>query len=99
VAAKYLNDSSPKNKHWAIYAQIFDITEINLMEKQLLYLLDYDLRFDEEEACAVFNPFFRPSSPQVAFASTRKLAVSKVTEASKVRAQAQLPYSSSNIRE
>ncbi|KAI0034389.1 hypothetical protein K488DRAFT_36424, partial [Vararia minispora EC-137] len=57
VAAKYLNDSSPKNKHWAVYARIFDITEINLMEKQLLYLLDYDFRFDEDEACSVFRPF------------------------------------------
>ncbi|KAI0318089.1 hypothetical protein OF83DRAFT_1057408, partial [Amylostereum chailletii] len=57
VAAKYLNDSSPKNKHWAAYARIFDIAEINLMEKQLLFLLDYDLRFDEEEACSFFAPF------------------------------------------
>ncbi|ETW84417.1 hypothetical protein HETIRDRAFT_314413, partial [Heterobasidion irregulare TC 32-1] len=57
VAAKYLNDSSPKNKHWAAYARIFDIAEINLMEKQLLFLLDYDLRFDEAEACAFFAPF------------------------------------------
>ncbi|KZV61797.1 hypothetical protein PENSPDRAFT_592339, partial [Peniophora sp. CONT] len=57
VAAKYLNDSSPKNKHWAIYAQLFDINEINLMEKQLLFLLDYELRFDENEALAAFEPF------------------------------------------
>ncbi|TFY77921.1 hypothetical protein EWM64_g6093, partial [Hericium alpestre] len=57
VAAKYLNDSSPKNKHWAAYARIFDISEINLMEKQLLFLLDYDLRFDEHDACTHFAPF------------------------------------------
>lgn len=51
VAAKYLNDSSPKNKHWARYADIlnFSQSEINLMEKQLLYLLDYDLAVTEEE--------------------------------------------------
>ncbi|KAF9040669.1 hypothetical protein BJ165DRAFT_1350354, partial [Panaeolus papilionaceus] len=57
VTAKYLNDSSPKNCHWANYAIFFDVAEINLMEKQLLYLLDYDLRFDEEQACTHFAPF------------------------------------------
>ncbi|KAI0269436.1 cyclin-domain-containing protein, partial [Gloeopeniophorella convolvens] len=57
VAAKYLNDSSPKNMHWENFADIFDLAEINLMEKQLLFLLDYDLRFDEPEACRHFEPF------------------------------------------
>ena len=90
MAAKYLNDSSPKNKHWAIYARLFDISEINLMEKQLLFLLDYELRFDENEALAAFEPFL-PMPPAANSASTRQKAVSKVTEASKARAQAQLP--------
>jgi hypothetical protein len=49
VAAKYLNDSSPKNKHWCRYAQMFSQAEINLMEKQLLYLMDYDLAINEAE--------------------------------------------------
>jgi PHO85 cyclin-1 len=49
VAAKYLNDSSPKNKHWCRYAQMFSQAEINLMEKQLLYLMDYDLAITEGE--------------------------------------------------
>ncbi|TXT15663.1 hypothetical protein VHUM_00166 [Vanrija humicola] len=48
-AAKYLNDSSPKNKHWCRYAQMFSQAEINLMEKQLLYLLDYNLAITEDE--------------------------------------------------
>lgn len=59
VAAKYLNDSSPKNKHWTKYAALFSQAEVNLMEKQLLYLLDYDLRIEEEELMAHFAPFFR----------------------------------------
>jgi G1/S-specific cyclin PLC1 len=33
VTAKYLNDSSPKNKHWAAYAISFEREELNLMEK------------------------------------------------------------------
>ncbi|CAA7268975.1 unnamed protein product [Cyclocybe aegerita] len=86
VTAKYLNDSSPKNIHWATYAVLFDVAEINLMEKQLLYLLDYDLRFNEEEVCKRFAPFMIPTSE--ASLSTRISAVSKVTKASKARAEA-----------
>jgi hypothetical protein len=48
-AAKYLNDSSPKNKHWCRYAQMFSQAEVNLMEKQLLFLLDYNLAITEDE--------------------------------------------------
>lgn len=48
-AAKYLNDSSPKNKHWCRYAQMFSQAEINLMEKQLLHLLDYSLEITEDD--------------------------------------------------
>ncbi|KAJ3512920.1 hypothetical protein NLJ89_g3242 [Agrocybe chaxingu] len=86
VTAKYLNDSSPKNIHWATYAVLFDVAEINLMEKQLLYLLDYDLRFNEEEVCKLFVPFMVPASE--ASLSTRISAVNKVTKASKARAEA-----------
>lgn len=59
VAAKNLNDSSPKNKHWTRYCVFFSQAEVNLMEKQLLYLLDYDLRIEEEEIMYHFSPFFR----------------------------------------
>ncbi|WFD01791.1 hypothetical protein MOBT1_000467 [Malassezia obtusa] len=59
VAAKNLNDSSPKNKHWTRYCVYFSQAEVNLMEKQLLYLLDYDLRIEEEEVMFHFSPFFR----------------------------------------
>ncbi|PWN54009.1 hypothetical protein IE53DRAFT_59593 [Violaceomyces palustris] len=59
VAAKYLNDSSPKNKHWTKYGALFSQAEVNLMEKQLLYLLDYDLRIEEDELMVHFSPFFR----------------------------------------
>lgn len=58
VAAKYLNDSSPKNKHWCRYAQMFSQQEVNLMEKQLLYLMDYDLSIDEHEIIKHFQSRF-----------------------------------------
>ncbi|BGP28073.1 alternative cyclin Pcl1 [Rhodotorula toruloides] len=73
TAAKYLNDSSPKNKHWTRYAALFSPAEVNLMERQLLFLLDYDLRMDESELIQHFQPFLRGASTSAAraqYAST-----------------------------
>ena len=67
LAAKYLNDSSPKNKHWARYSSVkgydgfgFSITEVNLMEKQLLFLLDWELRITNDDLLTQFEPFLAP---------------------------------------
>ncbi|KAK3333028.1 hypothetical protein B0T19DRAFT_115153 [Cercophora scortea] len=68
LAAKYLNDSSPKNKHWASYSVLntsvvnfgFSRTEVNLMEKQLLFLLDWDLRISEEDLYRELDYFLSP---------------------------------------
>ncbi|MCJ1443656.1 MAG: hypothetical protein MMC23_004156 [Stictis urceolatum] len=66
LAAKNLNDSSPKNKHWARYSRVpgfnfgFSITEVNLMEKQLLFLLDWDLRIVNEDLYHHLEPFLAP---------------------------------------
>ena len=90
VAAKYLNDASPKNVHWEKFADTFDLAEINLMEKQLLILLDYDLRFDEHETCRLFEPFMAslPTRNQ----ETRKKVLSVVAQASRAREQAQTRF-------
>ncbi|KAH8829882.1 hypothetical protein DL96DRAFT_906693 [Flagelloscypha sp. PMI_526] len=76
VAAKYLNDTAPKTKHWATYAIIFELSEINLMEKQLLFLLDYNLRFTEQEALKSWAPFLPSKST---LHTTPSTAFSKVT--------------------
>jgi PHO85 cyclin-1 len=68
LSAKYLNDSSPKNKHWANYSVInteyttfgFSRTEVNLMEKQLLFLLDWDLRITEDDLYRDLDYFLDP---------------------------------------
>jgi len=67
LAAKNLNDSSPKNKHWARYTTVhgyddfsFSTTEVNLMEKQLLFLLDWDLRVTNEDLYLHLEPFLGP---------------------------------------
>lgn len=67
LAAKNLNDSSPKNKHWARYTAVrgfdnfgFSLTEVNLMEKQLLGLLEWDLRITENDLYYHLDPFLAP---------------------------------------
>lgn len=59
LSAKYLNDSSPCNKHWARYTMgLFSLPEVNLMETQLLFLLDWDLRITPEDLYAHVLPYF-----------------------------------------
>ncbi|EME45401.1 cyclin like protein [Dothistroma septosporum NZE10] len=67
LSAKNLNDSSPKNKHWARYTAVpgyenfgFSLTEVNLMEKQLLSLLDWELRVTEDDLYYHLEPFLAP---------------------------------------
>ncbi|GAA5840011.1 hypothetical protein JCM9279_005241 [Rhodotorula babjevae] len=86
TAAKYLNDSSPKNKHWTRYAALFSPAEVNLMERQLLFLLDYDLRMDEAELVHHFAPFLRRAGP---VASTSRAQYAAPLPASHYAQQAQ----------
>lgn len=61
LAAKALNDSSPKNKHWARHTDgLFAVEEVNLMEKQLLYILDWDLRIERRELVVHWERFLVP---------------------------------------
>ncbi|KAI6105352.1 hypothetical protein F5141DRAFT_122110 [Pisolithus sp. B1] len=62
------------------------------MEKQLLSLLDYDLDFDEEEACKFFAPFMDRMSkvlPTPGQKETRAAAIQAVSKAGKARAKTQ----------
>ncbi|GAA5931587.1 cyclin family protein [Sporobolomyces koalae] len=77
VAAKALNDSSPKNKHWTRYAAIFPLAEVNLMERQLLFLLDFDLRMDEQELLEHFEPFL-PCRPVASTSSAERYHQARV---------------------
>lgn len=81
LAAKNLNDSSPKNKHWARYTTVrgydnfgFSITEVNLMEKQLLGLLDWDLNVSEADLFHHFEPFLAPIRSWQAQEAEKRLA-------------------------
>lgn len=67
LAAKSLNDSSPKNKHWARYTVMkgydgfgFSLSEVNLMERQLLFWLDWETRVTENDLLTCLDPFLTP---------------------------------------
>ncbi|QPG74708.1 hypothetical protein FOA43_002041 [Brettanomyces nanus] len=61
IASKYFNDSSPKNKHWSRYTDgLFRKEDVNLMERQLLMLLDWDLKVETDELTAVWKRFLDP---------------------------------------
>jgi len=103
LSSKFLNDSSPKNKHWAAYSHIsnpypsrsgsapgyedfgFSRTEVNLMERQLLSLLDWDLNFDAEELEEQFEPFLAP----IRAALEEKARVRKMERLTRERLQRQ----------
>ena len=62
------------------------------MEKQLLFLLDYDLRFDERETCLLFGPFMASIPTPMRNQETRKKVLSVVAQASRAREQAQTRF-------
>ncbi|TQS34207.1 hypothetical protein Golomagni_05418 [Golovinomyces magnicellulatus] len=81
LSAKYLNDSSPKNKHWAKYTNIntdaycfgFSRTEVNLMEKQLLFLLEWDLRITEQDLYRELDFFLEPLRRKIAESHAKRM--------------------------
>ncbi|PFH55185.1 hypothetical protein XA68_10490 [Ophiocordyceps unilateralis] len=81
LAAKYLNDSSPKNKHWANYTHVttnaytfgFNRTEVNLMEKQLLFLLEWELRITEHDLYRELDVFLEPLRVRIVERHARKM--------------------------
>lgn len=105
LTAKYLNDSSPKNKHWAKYTQIWDDangsrciapgcgqgsrctreshlrapdfefskTEVNLMEKQLLMLLEWELRVTKDDLYRELDVFLAPIREKIVAEHERSL--------------------------
>ena len=98
LAAKNLNDSSPKNKHWAKYSIVrdyddfgFSITEVNLMEKQLLFLLDWDLRIAPEDLYHHLEPFLAPIRVKIAEREERH-------EARRIAALREREFAASRLR-
>ncbi|KAH3671632.1 hypothetical protein OGAPHI_000337 [Ogataea philodendri] len=78
ISSKHHNDSSPKNKHWSKYTEgLFRKEDVNLMERQLLMLLDWDLRISKEELLRVWKRFLDPLRAELRKQErTRKRSVS-----------------------
>lgn len=80
LASKYLNDAPPINKNWAKYTTIttnyyqfsFSCTEVNLMEKELLALLEWDLHIHENDLYQEFSSFLEPLHQYVLDVQARK---------------------------
>ncbi|CZT51996.1 related to cyclin pclA [Rhynchosporium secalis] len=92
LSAKFLNDSSPKNKHWAEYTKVrgyenfgFSRSEVNLMEKQLLFLLDWDLNISSDDLYTHLDPFLEPIRHEI----ERKQEHARMKEARKRAARDQ----------
>ncbi|KAI4658124.1 uncharacterized protein J4E79_007105 [Alternaria viburni] len=100
LAAKNLNDSSPKNKHWARYSAVrgyenfgFSLTEVNLMEKQLLFLLDWDLRISTEDLHYHLEPFLAP----IRVWQSRQAEKARLAEKEKELARQQYQLTAENL--
>ena len=61
LSEKFLDDCSLYNKDWAAYSQFGEFSlsnqEINIMEKELLLLLDWNLKFEPSELGYHLEPF------------------------------------------
>ncbi|KAL7321701.1 PHO85 cyclin-1 [Mucor circinelloides] len=79
VTSKALHDTSPKNKHWAKYAAYFTLSEINLMEKQLLSLMNYHVLISPADLSNAYYRFKQYTNPSVAAEITKPIAVLTTT--------------------
>lgn len=63
LSAKNHNDSSPRNKYWTKYTDgLFTLQDVNLMERQLLEILEWDIVIGEEELWKVVEPLLSVKS-------------------------------------
>lgn len=61
LSSKFHNDSSPKNYHWAKYTDgLFKSEDVNLMERQLLSLMDWDLSISNTDLIRSLKRFIDP---------------------------------------
>jgi hypothetical protein len=67
MTSKFLNDIGIRNRHWAMFTAVFSAAEVNLMERQFLQLVDFQLNFQCNELydriAALYPALFIPMSP------------------------------------
>ncbi|RLV95110.1 PHO85 cyclin-1 [Spathaspora sp. JA1] len=90
LSSKFHNDSSPKNKHWANYTDgLFTTQDINLMERQLTFLLNWDLKVTNSEMIEGLDSFLEPIRYDLIRSSKFKMYVQRQQQQAKAQAQAQ----------
>lgn len=93
LSSKYHNDSSPKNVYWAKYTDgLFNVKDINLMERQLIYLLNWDLRVTNAEMIQQLGKFLDPIKQDL----IKSCKMRKFLQLQKQKQQKQLKKSASN---
>ncbi|KAM9914346.1 hypothetical protein OXX69_000731 [Metschnikowia pulcherrima] len=61
LASKFHNDSSPKNVHWAKYTDgLFSLKDVNLMERQLLFLLNWNVKVSNDDMVTHLGKLLTP---------------------------------------
>ncbi|KAJ7801033.1 hypothetical protein B0H13DRAFT_1672721 [Mycena leptocephala] len=63
VASKYLNDSTMKNVHWTMCNDIFGKADIGVIEREVLEVLDFELRVREHDILRKLAADFENSIP------------------------------------
>ena len=93
LASKFHNDSSPKNVHWAKYTDgLFSLKDVNLMERQLLFLLNWNVKVSNDDMVTHLGKLLTPIKEDlVKAAKMRKfLYAQQQAAASRLQAQAKM---------
>ncbi|KOG96889.1 PHO85 cyclin-1 [Saccharomyces pastorianus] len=97
LSAKFHNDSSPLNKHWAKYTDgLFTLDDINLMERQLLQLLNWDLRVDTEDLILDLQPLLEPIKQDLVRSSDQRKRIGMMMAMNKRASAGTSPIASNN---
>ncbi|KAH9201999.1 cyclin-like protein [Zygosaccharomyces rouxii] len=90
LSAKFHNDSSPLNKHWAKYTDgLFSVEDVNLMERQLVQLLNWDLRVTNDDLILDLRYLLEPIVEDIERTSAQRRKLHKHVQLQKLRQQQQ----------
>ncbi|AQZ11443.1 PCL1 (YNL289W) [Zygosaccharomyces parabailii] len=88
LSAKFHNDSSPLNKHWAKYTDgLFSVEDVNLMERQLVQLLNWDLRVTNDDLILDLRYLLEPIVEDLERTSAQRKKLQKQIQLQKLRHQ------------
>lgn len=90
LSAKFHNDSSPLNKHWAKYTDgLFSVEDVNLMERQLVQLLNWDLRVTSDDLILDLRYLLEPIVEDIERTSVQRKKLYKHIKLQKLKQQQQ----------